>query len=243
MRRILVLEDNEAMSRYICQIIKGLHKNVEIYCVTNIKDAYNFAMEYQIHLFLVDIILDTANPGDISGLRFVQEIRGVKRYEYIPVIFITSLQDPKMYAYSQLKCFDFIEKPFDEKNVENNILKALDVPLASEQERYVYFRKDGITYSMKPDEIYYIDIRRRNLTVYSLNGELEIPYKTCKEVLKELGSDAFIQCSRYKIINRRYIEYIDYARRYVKLKNVEEYIEIGAVIKNKFKDEMEEWKL
>lgn len=239
MRRILVLEDNAIISGYLCQIIKGLHKNVEIYCAANIKDAYNLAMEYQIHLFLVDIILEPANPGDISGLRFVQEIRGVKRYEYIPVIFITSLQDPKMYSYSQLKCFAFIEKPFDEKNVQNNILKALDAPLVSEQERYVYFRKDGITYSMKPEEIYYIDIRRRNLTVYSLNGELEIPYKTCKEILKELGSDAFIQCSRYKIINRRYIEYIDYARRYVKLKNVKECIEIGAVIKNKFKGEMD----
>ena len=243
MRRIIVLEDDKVMSNHLCQIIKGLHKAVEIYCATNIKDAYNLAMEYQIHLFLVDIILNPANPGDVSGLRFVQEIRGVKRYEYIPVIFITSLQDPKMYSYSQLKCFDFIEKPFDEKNVENNILKALGVPLASEQERYVYFRKDGITYSMKPDEIYYIDIRRRNLTVYYINGELEIPYKTCKEMLKELGSTLFVQCSRYKIINKRYIEYVDYARRYIKLKNVKECIEIGAVIKNKFKGEIEEWKL
>lgn len=55
--------------------------------------------------------------------------------------------------------FCFIEKPFDEDNVRKNILKALDVPLAEEEDRIVFYRKDGIAFSMSPDEIYYIDIR------------------------------------------------------------------------------------
>ena len=94
---------------------------------------------------------------------------------------------------------------------------------------------------MDPDEIYYIDVRRRSLTVYCVSGVMEVPYKTCKEILKEIGSKFFTQCSRYTIINKRYIEYIDYASRYVKMKGINEYIEIGAVIKNKFKAEMDEW--
>lgn len=243
MRRILILEDDAEMRQHLCQIIEGLHKNVEVYCVDNMKDAYNLAMEHHIHLFLVDIVLNHANPGDVSGLRFVQEIRGVKRYEYIPIIFITILQDPRMFSFTQLKCYDFIEKPFDEAVVRKNILKALDVPLAEEEERIVFYRKDGIAFSMSPDEIYYIDVRRRNLTVYCVSGIMEIPYKTCKEILKEIGSKFFAQCSRYTIINKRYVEHIDYARRYIKMKDIKEYIEIGAIIKNKFKAEMDEWSM
>lgn len=243
MRRILILEDDTEMRRHLCQIIEGLHKNVEVYCADNIKEAYSLAMEHSIHLFLVDIVLNHANPGDVSGLRFVQEIRGVRRYEYIPVIFITILQDPRLFSFTQLKCFDFIEKPFDEDNVRKNILKALDVPLAEEEERIVFYRKDGIAFSMSPEEIYYIDVRRRNLTVYCVSGVMEIPYKTCKEILKEIGSKFFAQCSRYTIINKRYVEHIDYARRYIKMKDIKEYIEIGAIIKNKFKAEMDEWSM
>lgn len=132
---------------------------MEVYCADNIKDAYSLAMEHSIHLFLVDIVLNHANPGDVSGLRFVQKIHGVRRYEYIPIIFITILQNPRLFSFMQLKCFDFIEKPFDEDNVRKNILKALDVPLAEEEDRIVFYRKDGIAFSMSPDEIYYIDIR------------------------------------------------------------------------------------
>lgn len=238
MRKVVILEDNEVMRRDLCRIIEGLHKNVEVYCAANMKDAYHIAMEQQIHLFLVDIILEPSNPGDISGLRFVQEIRGVKRYEYMPVIFITSLQDPKMYSYSQLNCFGFIEKPFDEKVVKKYVSKALNFPIVSDHDRYIYFRKEGITYSVCVDEIYYIDICRRSLTIHYENGELEVPYKTCKEILRELGSESFIQCSRYKIINRHCIEHIDYARRFIKLKNVDELIEIGPMMKNKFREEM-----
>ena len=159
MRRILILEDDTEMRRHLCQIIEGLSKNVEVYCADNIKDAYSLAMEHSIHLFLVDIVLNHANPGDVSGLRFVKEIHGVRRYEYIPIIFITILQNPRLFSFMQLKCFDFIEKPFDEDNVRKNILKALDVPLAEEEDRIVFYRKDGIAFSMSPDEIYYIDIR------------------------------------------------------------------------------------
>ena len=241
MRRILILEDNTEMRRYLCKIIDGLNKNVEVYCTDNIKEAYSLAMENRIQLFLLDIVLDHSNPGDVSGLNFAQEMRNVKRYEYVPIIFITMLQDPKLFSFKNLKCFDFIEKPFDEKIVRENILKALDVPLAEEEERIVFYRKDGIAFSMDPDEIYYIDVRRRSLTVYCVSGVMEVPYKTCKEILKEIGSKFFTQCSRYTIINKRYIEYIDYASRYVKIKGIKEYIEIGAVIKNKFKAEMDEW--
>lgn len=241
MRSIVVLEDDPQMRHHLCMIIDSLHENVKVYCADNIKDAYNLALEHHIHLFLVDIVLNHTNPGDVSGLRFAQEIRGIVRYEYIPIIFITVLQDPKMFSFSQLKCFDFIEKPFDENVVRKNILKALKVPLAEEEERIVFYRKDGIAFSMNPDDIYYIDVRRRNLTIYCVSGVMEIPYKTCKEILKEIGSKFFVQCSRYTIINKRYVEYIDYARRYIKMKNIKEYIEIGITLKNKFKVEMDEW--
>lgn len=123
------------MRRYLCKIIDGLNKNVEVYCTDNIKEAYSLAMENRIQLFLLDIVLDHSNPGDVSGLNFAQEMRNVKRYEYVPIIFITMLQDPKLFSFKNLKCFDFIEKPFDEKIVRENILKALDVPLAEEEER------------------------------------------------------------------------------------------------------------
>lgn len=241
MRNIVILEDNEVMRLYLFQLIDELHKNVNIYCVDNLKDAYNIAMEHQIHLFLVDIILNPANPSDVSGLRFVQEIRGVKRYEFIPIIFITALQDPELYAYRQLKCLQFIEKPFDEKEVQNAVIKALNFPIVTDRDRFVCFRKDGITHSVCVETIYYIDISRGKIVIHCKDKDLEVAYKSSKQILEELGSISFVQCSRFQIINKRYVEYIDYTNGYVKLQNIECALNIGPVIKKRFKKEMDEW--
>lgn len=237
---MLIVEDQKLQMNALCKIINDLHRDIEILCASDQKEAYQIAMEYQIHIFLVDIILTTSQTGDVSGLRFVQEIREVKKYFFTPVIIITSLEDPKLYSYSQLHCFKFIEKPFNAKQVQSCVLKVLDFPVVFDEERYAYFRKDGIVYSARLLDIVYIENMRRKVIIHCVKEDMEIPYKTCDAIMEELDSELFLRCSRYHIINRRYIEQIDYTNRYVKLSGVETPIEIGGVIKNQFKKDLEE---
>ena len=57
--------------------------------------------------------------------------------------------------------------------------------------------------------------------------------------MKDLQSDSFIQCSRYTIVNKKCIEYIDYRNRYIKLRGVDELIEIGITLKKHFMNQIE----
>lgn len=234
-QKVLIIEDKKPHMDALCKIINDLNEDIEIYCAYNGAEAYRIAMEQHIHLFLVDIILRVDKPGDVAGLWFVQEIRAVKKYSFAPVIFITSLEDPRLFSYSQLHCFGYIEKPFDEKQVQRCILQALECPVETDDERYVYFRKDGIVYSKYIKDIIYAECSRRRITIYCVNDKLEVPYKTSNEFMKELDSKLFIRCNRYVIINKKYIERVDYTNRYVKLKYVENPIDIGIKMKNKFK--------
>lgn len=240
MRKIVILEDDEIVRNHLCKIIENVRRNIEIYCVADIKEAYLIAIEHQIHLFLVDIILKTKDPGDVSGLQFVKDIRDMKKYEFTPIVFITCMQDPKLYAYSQLNCLKFIEKPFDEVEVAQVVKKALNFPVVPDHDKFAYFRNDGITYSICLEDIYYIVVNRKNIKIYYKNGDLEAPYKTCKDLIAEFGSDFFVQCSRSTIINKRYIEHVDYTQCLLKLKHVKEPIEIGAIMKNRFRDNLNE---
>lgn len=239
-RNILIVEDNEAHMNALMKIIKDLHQDVKVYCAANIDDAYSLALKYSIHLFLVDIILDTKNPGDVSGLKFATKMRGFVQYKYIPLVFITSLEDPKLFSYSELNCLGYIEKPFSVEQVRNVIKKALDFPIKEDDDRFVHFRKEGITYSVHIKNIVYIENSRRKIRIVCVNDELEIPYITCKQILEELNSKSFIPCSRYCIVNKKYVVQTDYANRYVKLRHVDELIEIGIIMKKSFKERMEE---
>ncbi|MDE6627054.1 MAG: LytTR family transcriptional regulator DNA-binding domain-containing protein [Lachnospiraceae bacterium] len=239
-RNILIVEDNETHMNALYAIIEELHKDVRVYCANSIEKAFQLALEYHIHLFLIDIILNTKKPGDVSGLSFAKEIRGVVKYKFTPLVFITSLEDPKLYSYSQLHCLGYIEKPFSVAQVRDTILDALEFPVREEDDRYAYFRKDGIVYSVYIKDIIYIQSIRRKIKIFCVNDELEIPYKTCGEILKELNSKSFIACSRYCIVNRKYIEQIDYVNRYIKLKYINSPVEIGVVMKKAFKEKMDD---
>lgn len=238
-KKVLIVEDSKVHIDALQKILADLHRDLTVYCASDLQSALQIALEQHIHLFLVDIVLDTQKPGDVSGLNFVREIRGMSKYKFTPLIFLTSLEDPKLYAYSQLHCFGYIEKPFDAEQVKNTILEALEFPVKEEDDRCVYFRKDGIVYSVYVKDIIYIESSKRRLKIYCVNDELEIPYKTCEEMLKELDSPSFIQCSRYCIVNKKYIEQIDYTNRFVKLKYIDNPVEIGVIMKKTFKQRVE----
>lgn len=238
-RKILIIEDNCIHLDALCKLVDQINQDICIYAAGKLSEAFEIAMEQHIHLFLVDIILNTSSPGDVSGLDFVREIRDIKKYQYTPVIFITSLEDPKLYSYSQLHCYGYIEKPFDSEQVKKIVSEALNFPQKSDQERFVYFRKDGIIYSVCVDEIIFVESSRRKVVIHCLNDKLEIPYVTCEELLKQLDSDLFIQCSRYCIVNIKYIDQIDYANRFIRMMYTDDVIEIGITMKKEFRKKIE----
>lgn len=239
-RNILIIEDNKIHMDVLRSIIEEIGKNIRLYCASDIRQAFQIALEEHIHLFLIDIILDKKKPGDTAGLNFAREIREISKYKFTPIIFITSLEDPKLCSYSQLHCFAYIEKPFDAKEVENAILNALEFPVKDNSQRCIYFRNDRIVHSVRICDIVYISISRRKIKIHCTYDELEVPYMTTDEILKELDSTDFIRCSRYCIINRNFIENIDYTNRFIKMKNTDNPIEIGIIMKKEFKKRMDD---
>lgn len=233
MKTILIVEDNENSVEMLERIVHGINSGLCIIKASSFEEAYLMAAKNRIALFLIDIILETRNPGDISGLRFADAIRDMKQYKHTPIIFVTGLEDPKLYAYSELHCYHYIEKPYDLEKTAKIISDALEIPSVS-AEHNVFFRKDGIIYKRNISEVVYIDNTRVRQTVHFVDGDLQLQYKPCKVILEELNSEKMVQCSRYAIVNTDFIDYIDSANRYLKLKGRKEQLEIGITFKKKF---------
>lgn len=238
MKVVLIVEDNVRSMEMLTQIVKNVDESLVVKCVADADSAYAAAMEYDVDLFLVDIILKPKDSADVSGIRFADNIRMLKKYQYTPIVIITSLEDPKLYAYSDIHCFSYIEKPYDIEKISQVIRDALDVPKRKNDNDNIFFRKDGILYKKNLSEIIYIENCRDKRIVHSINDDLELSYKSCKAILAELKSDKFIQCSRYTIVNKDYIESVDTVNRYIKLKGSKERIEIGVILKKKFLEDL-----
>lgn len=237
MKKILILEDNPAALEHLANIVRDLDTKNVIYAFTNIKDAYQCAMERTIDLFLVDIILDTSHPGDASGLKFVENIRRVEHYSFTPIIFVTSLEDARSYTYENLHCYSFIEKPFDVDRIRRTIEQCLKFPGNDKNTKTLYFRKDGIIFAVEREDIVYAESINHIMYIHTSRGDvLKIPYVTLKKLLEDIDSLEVIQCSRNTIINKRYVENVDISNRIIQLKGSFGRVEIGIMFKKYVKE-------
>lgn len=240
MKKVLILEDKEINRNTLIKILEEVESSLMVYCASGRDEAYRIAMENDISLFLVDIILDTEVRGDVSGLRFANAIRKIEKYSFTPLIFITSLEDPKMLAYQQLHCYGYIEKPFDENMVKKLVKEALNFPVRESTSEQVFFRNDGIVYSVSEEELIYVEVNRKEISVHTTRENMKIAYRPVHQIMDRLNPNKFVQCNRNSIINKRHIEYVDSVNRYVKLRGVEELVEIGRAMKarvlNEFRD-------
>lgn len=233
-KTVLVIEDNVNQLEMLKKLVLEVDPEVLVYTASTSGSAYEILMERTIDAFLVDIILDTGRPGDASGMRLVEKFRQLPKYMFTPVVFITSLEDEMKYAFTDLNCLGYIEKPFDPENVKRYIKKALNFSTAREKEATLFFRKDGIIYPIKVKNIIYMECLNHKVHVHLKEEPIfTVAYKTCKDLLEEADADCLLQCSRSVIINRDYVENVDPVSRYIKMKPTGEMVEIGITYKKK----------
>ena len=238
-KQILIVEDNKRHMDRACDILEQL-EDVVIFKADNCADAYRYAMEYSIDLFIVDIILEKTKNGDMSGMTFADNIREIERYKATPIIFTTSLEDPKLHAYAHLHCYQYFDKYYREDEFKEAVQFTLKNYTAKKEREYIYFKTNGIVCQVKINDIVYIDNKISTLSIYCKDGEIvEAPYKSTKQLILELGSTKFLKCNKSEIVNCDYVKFADYSNYLIKLKEDFGELKIGRRILKSFKEGFE----
>lgn len=228
MKNILIVEDNKVtLNKLSAAIYKEIGGEINVYEAMTVEEAYVVLLENRIDVFIIDIILNTRISGDTSGIKLANKIRKNKEYLFTPIIFITALADPQLYAYRELHSFGYLEKPFSMNEAIRLIRLALQSPVAVDEEKLIYFRKDGILYAVQTSKVIYLQVRNHIMEIYMLNDELKIPYITIKQFLKEVDSRSFLQCNRSTLVNKKYIRYVDLTNRCIGFEKPYGTVDIG----------------
>lgn len=231
---VLIVEDDADQLEVLRQVVEAADSNAQIYTASNATVAYKLLMTHTVDVFMVDIILDTSSRGDTSGVRLVEKLRTIPKYMFTPVIFVTSLEDPSMYAYTDLHCISYIEKPFDTKQILRVVEQALNFTTIRDKEASLSFRKDGIWYPVKIKNIVYMEIINHIMYIHMSGGSvLDIPYVTCKQVLNDDDTDTLVQCSRSIIVNKEYVLAVDLPNQFIIFRDNYGRVDIGKTFKKK----------
>lgn len=218
-KTILIVEDDLDSMEMLEKLVKEIDPALKCLKAHNKAEAYEIIHEHLIDVFLIDIILNTAVMCDVSGMKLAEEIRTIERYKFTPIVFITSLEDPEMYAFKSLHSYDYIEKPYSVKETMDTIKGALGYKTQPEKERIMLFKKDGILFPIPEKNIVYMQSKGHMLYIYEENDSICIPYRSCREMVETLDETYFVQCNRNTIINRKFIINIDSVNKYVLIKS------------------------
>ena len=237
-KKILILEDNAATAITIGKIVLSVENEAKIYTFDTLKGVYDLILNEDIQLFIVDIILNSADTTDVSGLQFVEKLRTLPQYEFVPVILVTALYDPKLYAYSSLHVYEYVEKPFDPVQVGQVIESALRFPSpAKQEEKKFHFKQDGMFYVIEYADILYIENYLHKIHIHLKNGkELTGGYRSCEHIVEEVNGSSLVQCSRRMFVNTAFIESVNWKQNTIRLKNTDADIRIGSTYKKTIRE-------
>lgn len=237
-KTVLIVEDCRPQLAMLEKLVLEVKPETKVYPVDNIDAAYAVMLKKTIDVFIIDIILDTTKPGDTSGIELAKRIREIEKYLLAPIIFVTSMEDTTKYAYTNLNCLGYVEKPFSPDRVKELVEKALHHTTDKRGNASICFGKDRILYPVKIDEILYIESVKQTVYVHKKDGQiLTFPYLTCQKILDRADTDCLFQCARGVIINKDYVVNIDISNKYITLEGVVEKIEIGVSFKKKVLEE------
>lgn len=119
------------------------------------------------------------------------------------------------------------------------MLQALEYTTQREQAKNLFFRKDGLLFSIDTSDIVYIENSYHRLRIQTIEELLEMPYRSYKKLMQELEGNHFLQCSRNVIVNTRFVLAKDSMGQFLVLKNNFGRLEIGRGYKKIVKDKLQ----
>lgn len=227
MKKVLIVEDNKWEAEALKVTIEQIDAKARVFITDNAKDALWIASNQIINIFIVDIVLHPDVENDASGMDLVEALRGMKRYRMTPVVFMTALEEPRLHAFHNLHCYQYLKKPIFQGDCEQVCREVLEIAQQQEDDGILKLTTRKIIYAIPKKEILYAYSHAYKMHIITTKDTISQYYLSCATLLKELDSDDFWQCNRNTIVNCNRILYVDNKEKILRLNGVEQPIKCG----------------
>lgn len=237
MYSIILVEDDSMQREILKTMILSTYKSIKIYEADSESAALNIIEKNDINMFLVDISLKES-----SGLDLAIKIRGIPKYEFSQLVFLTTHIDYMLQAFKQVHCYDYILKPYNKNDVQamlnkliNNEIKNTNDDLKEyNNKEFIIKIKNSIFVRVKINDILFIEVKGRDCEINTISGTYKYINIGLKKVLEIIDCEYIVQSHKGFAVNKNYIfkiEKIDARLSSVHFKNYSK----NALIGHKFK--------
>lgn len=235
-KRILIVEEQEASRRELVSLVRSVYSDASIRETGDVAQAYRYAMEYTIDVFLVGVL--AKQRTDVPEYRFIASLRNVRQYMFAPVILISNIEDAAGYVFRTLHCYDCIERPYNPQYLRRVIERAACYTTKQYEAAWVFVRKNRVVYPLVCRRIEYAQVSGRVMHIHMHDAQVhEVPYLTIRRFLEEADYPYLFQCARNIVVNLQKISMVDITNRYITTE-AGHVLELGGAFAGKLKEVM-----
>ena len=230
MANVVLVEDEAGAAELVRRYMTSLPEGNRLFTFASAGEALKWAGDNQVNLFILDIQLP-----DYRGTELARQIRAMPRYRFTPILFTTELAGEELGAYREIKCYDFLVKPFSEAQFRSAVAAALELEgkmgtkpaaLRIEQKQFVF--------EYELSDVLYIESFGKQAVIHHMAGGRELEDKISGYSLArllELTDGALVQCHKSYLVNRAYLARVDKSQRLLWLRDRTSPIPIGEKFK------------
>lgn len=197
---------------------KNIDYNLNIYSTgEELLNNYNQGAD----IFILDIQM-----AEITGMDVARKIREIDKNKP-EIIFTTSLIEYIQEGY-EVRAYRYLLKPIKYDDFKKHILCCIDEVL-NKRDKFILVENKNETYKINIEDITYIEIQRKDMTIHTENKIYETKM-TMDKIEKELKNHNFYRCHKSFLVNINYVENI---KQYVAILDNKEEI---SVSRHRFKD-------
>ncbi len=225
---ILLVEDEPGAAALMRRYIENGSFGHRLAVFAKAAEALSYAVKNKADLFILDIQL-----LDYRGTELARQLRSMPEYRFTPILFTTELAGEELSAYREIKCYDFLVKPFTEAEFHKTLQAALELGaqmqaapeiLRIEQKQFLF------EYEIR--NILYVESFGKKLFIHTAqDGGNEVTDQIAGYSLLKLmdmvPQERLLQCHKSFLVNPIHIYKIDKANRLLYLKGCKTAVPIG----------------
>lgn len=232
MRSVLIIEDNVKQRKYIVDTAIEINPSIEIIETGSGIKAYEILKDKYIDAFFIDIQLE-----DYCGIDLANEIRKIKHYKFVPIVFITGIASREMIAFHEVHCYDYIIKPFSKIKLKEVLVSILVdyVNKKVDEEIKIEIEYKGIKQFINTSDILFVEVKNRKILITTKYEEISYKHIALTTFYKTLP-EYFFQVHQSFIINGNLIKKCDFVQKIIQLNGSQVDIPIGIKYVNTLKE-------
>lgn len=191
-----------------------LEKQIKRYCkendvLANIKKFSDGDLITENFKSTFDIIFLDIQMKRLDGVKTAEFIR--KFDEEVSIIFVTNMPQFAIKGY-EVGAQSYLLKPVEYESVKKQMDLSIRRISANRVEENFLFNTDVGTVRINVKDVVYIQSLKHMMTVYVDNGKEYNMYSSLTELEKRLAPYGFVRCSKYCIVNLKFVTGIKNAK-------------------------------